>query len=379
MHVFLRLGLFALLSVGSDAAGAGGNDWNAGPKPAETSTYQASLVPTINGTPVTPSVRNVGTDSDRPRTQGILASTTWLKGAFSVETELATNHAATPADDPSARMMRFGLTGSKGVIRYGMTYRTADSAFSQAPGQEQREAWGEWKNGGIEVRSTVGQRSQLDADSASNRVQQSYNRIDVSWGRPTWPRLALKYAQNAASNTMDPLSLFPQRADHHRLEAAVGYGGAFWDAKLASSYGLETDLMNRAAQSQVRTQTITGSLRPFETLTITPTLGYRAERPEWSGARIDSPSASLTMSYKQSPRMSVTAMGNYLAQRSTDKLIDLDNIGGKGVITWELEPLREWKPQLSLEGGYNLQINRLMPSAQTENLSGLLRLVLATM
>jgi hypothetical protein len=54
-------------------------------------------------------------------------------------------------------------------------------------------------------------------------------------------------------------------------------------------------------------------------------------------------------------------------------------IGGKGVLTWELEPVRDWKPQLSLEGGYNLQINRLMPSAQTENLSGLLRLVLATM
>jgi hypothetical protein len=120
-------------------------------------------------------------------------------------------------------------------------------------------------------------------------------------------------------------------------------------------------------------------LRPLETLTITPTLGYRAERPEWSSARIDSPSASLTMSYKQSSRMSMTAMGNYFALRSTDKLIDLDNIGGKGVITWELEPLREWKPQLSLEGGYNLQINRLMPSGQTENLSGLLRLVLATM
>jgi hypothetical protein len=379
MFVLLRVALLALCLLENEAAAASGNKWNTGPTPAETSSYQASLVPTIDGTPVTPSVRSIGTGTDRPRTQGILASTTWLKGAFAAETEVSANHAASPGDDPSGRMMRLGLTGSKGVIRYGMTYRTADPGFSQAPGQEQREAWGEWNNGAIEVRSTVGQRSQLDADAQGNRLQQSYNKIDVSWGRPAWPRLALKYAQNAASNTMDPLSLFPQRADHHRVEAAVGYGGAFWDAKLASSYGLETDLMNRAAESRVRTQTLTGSLRPLETLTITPTLGYRAERPEWSNARIDSPSASLTMSYKQSPRMSMTAMGNYFAQRSTDKLIDLDNIGGKGVITWELEPLREWKPQLSLEGGYNLQINRLMPSGQTENLSGLLRLVLATM
>ena len=72
-------------------------------------------------------------------------------------------------------------------------------------------------------------------------------------------------------------------------------------------------------------------------------------------------------------------MGNYFGTRSSDKLVDLDMIGGKGVLTWELEPVRDWKPQLSLEGGYNFQVNRLMPSAQTENLSGLLRLVLATM
>jgi len=291
---------------------------------------------------------------------------------------MAANQAVSPGENPSARMVRFGLTGSKGVIRYGMTYRTADPTFYQAPGQEQREAWGEWKNGAMAIRSAVGQRNQLDADATRNRVQQSYNRIDVSWGKPAWPNLALKYAQNAAG-AMDPLSQSPQRAEHHRVEAAIGYGGTLWDAKLASSYGLETDLMNHGAESQVKTQTITASLRPLETLTITPALGYRAERPEWSSERIDSPSASLSMNYKQSPRMSVTAMGNYFGLRSTDSLIDLDNIGGTGVITWELEPVRDWKPQLSFEGGYNLQVNRLMPSAQTENLSGLFRLVLATM
>jgi hypothetical protein len=68
------------------------------------------------------------------------------------------------------------------------------------------------------------------------------------------------------------------------------------------------------------------------------------------------------MSYKQSHRLSITAVGNYFGLRSTDKLIDLDNIGGKGIVSWELEPLRDWKPQLSVEGGYNLQVNRLMPS-----------------
>ena len=104
----------------------------------------------------------------------------------------------------------------------------------------------------------------------------------------------------------------------------VGYGGAMWKASLASSYGLETDLVNHGAERQVKTQSITASLRPHESLTITPTLGYRAEQQEWSAGRIDSPSASLSMNYTQSPRMNFSATGNYSGLRSSDKL---DRVG----------------------------------------------------
>ncbi|HKR78312.1 MAG TPA: hypothetical protein VJR69_01300, partial [Nitrospira sp.] len=255
----------------------------------------------------------------------------------------------------------------------------ADPSFYEAPGQEQKEAWGEWKNGSMAIRSTVGQRTRPDADATGNRVEQGYNRIDLSWNRPAWPHLGLSYLHNAASKTMDAMSLFPQRANRDRLEAAVGYRGVMWDATLASGYGTETDLMQHAADSRVQTESLTASFRPGNVLSITPTVGYRIEQQPWSGARINSPSASLALKYMQSQRLSMTAMGNYFSMRSSDRLVDFDMIGGKGVVTWEFEPVREWKPQLTVEGGYNLQVNRLMPSSQTENLSGLLRFVLATM
>ena len=63
-------------------------------------------------------------------------------------------------------------------------------------------------------------------------------------------------------------------------------------------YAYETDLLNHAAESQVQTQTLTASLRPLSVLTITPTLGYRAERPEWSSARID---FSLSLTHHELP------------------------------------------------------------------------------
>jgi len=380
MHHVLNSALVALLLLATSPLWGGGNEWQVSPQPADTAWYKTTHLPTVDGEPIAgPSVRNLSPNSDRPRTQGVLSKTTLLKGAFSAETEVASNQGIPGGDDSSARMIRLNVIGSKGLVRYGMTYRTADAAFYPTPGQEQKEAWGEWKDGSMAVRSTVGQRTDLQTDAASNRPVQGYNRIELSWNRPAWPRVGLTYIHNAASNSMDALSLFPQKATHHRVEAAMGYTGATWDANLASGYGFETDILQHAADSRVQTETLTASFRPINIVTITPTVGYRVEQQPWSGARIDSPSASLSLSYKQSQRLSMTAMGSYFSMRSSDRLIDFDMIGGKGVLTWELEPLRDWKPQLSFEGGYNLQVNRLIPSAQTENLSGLLRLVLATM
>ena len=379
MRDTIKIAVFSWLFLGGNPIWA--SEWQPSPKPADTSGYQATLAPTVNGAPLaTPDVRNLPPDSDRRHTQGFLATTTWLKGAFSTETEVATDQGGVRGNDPSAGMMRLGFMGSTGLVRYGMSYRTADQTPSEGSGHHgQRESWGEWKNGTVAIRSVVGQRTDSQAGGAGNRGELGYNRIDVSWSRPEWPHIAFSVAQNPASQAMDPLNLYPQRANQHRIEAAVGYGGVMWDAKIASTYGLETELVPHGAENHVNTQTVTGSFRPVESLSIIPAVGYRTEQQEWSSARIDAPSASISMNYRPDSQLNMTATGNYSAMRSSDRLIDVDMIGGKGIVSWELEPVRDWKPQLSLEGGYNLQVNRLMPSAQTENLSGLLRLVLATM
>jgi len=378
MHVSLRCVLPGLILFAANPVVKSADIWQVSPKPAHAS-YRTSLVPTVDGAPIASHAGNPTPDLDSPRTEGVVASATMLNGTLSTETEVAANQSRRGEDDPSGRMMRLSVAGSSRLVRYGMTYRTADDTFAQSPGQQQREAWGEWNNGAMSIRSIVGQRSRLEADAGGNRAEQGYNRIDLAWKTPVWPRLGVSYVHNSASNTMDVVNLFPQRANRDRLEAAVGYGGAVWDATLASGLGTETDLTQHGTESHVQTETLTASFRPATILTITPTVGYRVEQQPWSGTRINSPSAGISMKYQQSQHVSMTAMGNYFSMRSSDRLIDFDMIGGKGVLTWELGPVREWKPQVTLEGGYNLQVNRLMPSAQTENLSGLLRLVLATM
>ena len=137
-------------------------------------------------------------------------------------------------------------------------------------------------------------------------------------------------AQNAEGPTLDPQPLPPRwpiiTASRQRLAIAVPCETPSWPPATVS----KSALLQAGAESQVKTQTVTASFRPLDSLSITPTLGYRAEQQEWSGARMNSPSASLTMKYQQSQRLTLTAMGNYFGTRSSDKLVDLDMIGGKG-------------------------------------------------
>ena len=396
MHSFLKFGIVLVISLLAspvwsseeppDQVSPRWSSWFAAQglqtraAPAETPVYQAKVTPTSYTPPVAPAnVRDLSLETDRPRTQGVLASTTWLKGAFATETEVANNQGGNSTqDDPAHRMMRLGLTASAGQARYGMTYRTAGQAFYNGPDQALREVWGEWKHGLTTFRSAIGQqRNNVDGDPMRPRLEQNYGRVGLVWNKAFWPNLALTYSQNALNSTLDPTGIAPQKMNNHTLEAALGYGGAAWNAGLTSSYILGADLLRDGSDNRVKLQTVTASLRPLNTLTIAPTLGFRTEQQDWSGVRIESPSASLAMNYKQSQRLLISAMGNYSGIRSSDRLIDLENLGGKGILAWGIQQSRGWTTRMSLEGGYNRQTNRVMSSTETQDISGLLRFVLS--
>lgn len=277
-------------------------------------------------------------------------------------------------------MVRVGLTGTAGVIRYGMMYRSAGQAFLNGPDTAVREVWGEWKHGWTTLRSTIGQQwNNVAGDAARSRLEQTYGRVGVGWNKPAWPSLTLTYAKNSLSSTLNPINLAPQRTHNHTLEAALAYNSARWNATLASTYIIGNDLFRNGAESNIKMQLLTASFRPLNTLTIAPTLIYREEKQEWSGVRIDSPSASLALQYKQSQRLLITAAGNYAGVRSRDRLVDLENLGGKGVLAWDLQQSAHWMTLISLEAGYTRQTNHATPSADTEDISGVVRFVLASL
>ena len=366
-------------------------DLQAQSKQATPSLYHTSLTVTSFTPPTaSPRLRDLAPETNQARTQGFLSSTTWLNGILVTETEMAQNQGGAgwlqnriPGDtsgDASQRMIRLGLTGTAGSIRYGILSRSAGQAFLQVPDQTRREVWGEWTSGWTSFRSAFGQQwNNVIEDSTRPRLEQTYGKFGVASKRPVWPEITLTYAHNSLNSTLEPLGIAPQRNYSHSLESALAYNGMGWNARFASTYILGSDLLRGGADYTVRMQTFTATFRPLDPLTISPTLGYRDEVRDWSGVRIHSPSASVALQYRQSPEILFSAMGNYAGTRSTDGLIDTVHMGGKGRLAWDIQRSQGWTTFISFEAGYNRMTHRATSAAGTEDISGLLRVVLASL
>ena len=351
---------------------------------------QTTFSPTFFAQPaLSPRLRDLSPDTDRPRTQGIQASSRWLKGVFVTEAEVANNAGwelgmlGSPADahdDTSQRMARFALTGQSEAFRYGMMYRTAGKAFLNVPDQGIREVWGEWKWGSTKFRSAIGQQwNNVDADPTRSRLEQDYGRLGLTWAKPSWPELSLTYTRSSLASALDSVGISPQRIQRQTVEGALAYVGQRWNARMASTYIVSNDLLRGEAESTALLQTLTALFQPLNTLTIAPILAYRTEIQQWSGVRTDSPTAGLALNYKQSEHVFLSVTGNYASTRSSDGLIDTENVSGRGLLAWELLRGLTWNTILAFEAGYNRISNHATPTTDTEDISGLLRLIVASL
>ena len=327
----------------------------------------------------------VQSQTSDPRTARLPATTTWFSGKVGTEAEVAYNPTGVSwpmlsmmgntQTDASARMFRIGLTGSEGSLRYGVTFRHAGQGFLLSPDRASREIWSEWRTGWMTFRNAVGQSwNNVEGEATRSRLEQTYGRVGLFLSKPLWPELSVTYSRNSLNSAFEPIGVTPQRSANHTIEGAVTLQRPGWDIRFASSYIVASDLLRGDADSNIRAQTVSVILRPVNQLTITPVLAYRQEFQSWSGVRIDSPTASLALSYQRGQQLLFSTVGNYSSSHSSDGLIHNENLRWRGTLDWSLHSSADWVTKIGFEAGYNRMSNRVARSADTEDISGLVRL-----
>jgi hypothetical protein len=339
--------------------------------------------------PVTATIRlrDLTPETARPRIEQLLATTMWFNGKLATDVEVAHSESEatglTPSimrnarTDASVRMVRLGLTGSDGGVRYGLTFRQTGQQFPLMPDRASREIWSEWTTGWMRVRNAFGQTwNNVEGESTRPRLEQIYGRVGLLLNMPS-VELSVTYARSSLNSTFEPIGIAPQRSSNHTLEGAVAFQRPNWDIRFISSYILAIDRLRGETDGRIRAQTLVAILRPINTMTITPAFTYRQEFQPRSGVRIDSPTASLAVSYQQSPHLLFSAIGNYSNSRSSDGVTDSEHLRWRGVLDWALPSSNEWTTSIGLEAGYNRLANRTTRTTDLEDISGLVCLSIA--
>ena len=217
-------------------------------------------------------------DSEGLRSKGMQGSHNWLDGKLKAESELAipdgTELDAGTQYESGRRMIRLSLTGMEGAFRYGALSRTAGKAYVEGANQSSREVWGEYVYGLTRFRSAVGQTwDNVDGDPSQPRLLQTYGRLGMSLVRPHWPELSLTYTRASLLNAFISGGMPMQRAATDGLEATLSYMRPTWNVWLASSSTMTDNQLPGTRDTTGLAESFTTSYRPWNSLTITPSLG----------------------------------------------------------------------------------------------------------
>jgi hypothetical protein len=309
-------------------------------------------------------------------------NTSFLDGLLKGEGEIANSSPSGPvsadtSQDGRYRLMRFGLTGSQSLFRYGVNYRTAGQGFANQSDQTSREIWGEWGLGMVRFKTMVGENwTNLERDPGRPRLTGTRQTASLALAPPSWPEFNLSYARSSSASSFEPTGVAPQRTITDTLEAAVAYVKQRWKARLFTAYSFNNDLLQNNGDSIAMTHGFSTSYLATDHVTIAPSFSFKEDDQRWSGVRLITPSASLALTYAPNKTLDLRAFGSFSRTRSSDGLIDTSNSKLTSALTWMYIETRRLRSTLSIDASYTASQD-LIQSRSLEDVVGLLRLQFA--
>jgi hypothetical protein len=315
-------------------------------------------------------------------TLSVLMHTSLWSGRVKGEGEIADSRPSGPGTPDSGtslqyRLIRFGLTGVQARFTYGVSYRVAGEGFAVLQDQAFKEIWSEWNMGVVRVRTALTEHwDNVDKDPRRPRISGTQEKATLAIASQAWPEMTITYARNSAWSSFEPIGVEPQRNLTDSVEAALSYARPKWQARLFSIYSVSSDRLRVEGETIGITHAVSGSYRANH-VTIAPTLSMRADQQRWSGARLETPSASLSLTYVPSTAFKMAAFGSYSRTRSSAGLVDSSMSTLTSVFTWVYCHTPKLRTTVSIDATYTALLDGVQPFRSTEDLSGLVRLQLA--
>ena len=263
-----------------------------------------------------------------------------MLGNLAGEGELAVSSFQSQADklyhQDRNRLLRFRLAGGLDSFEYGAEYRSVGQGFQRPSGsnnwkadQEGEEFWAAQKFGPLRLKAMFSDfGDNVEADPRRPRTTKTLGGMGLGFTLPGGSVLSFSYQRGSSRTRGGPSKEAPQESWIEDMGASLYfYAGPMWDFTISSNYSPSTNKLDPSKKVLSSYHHITASYRPTESITITPSMSLGELGYSWSGVRMVTPTAMLSLGYyPPSGNLSFTTYGYYSRSKSNDGLYDVRTV-----------------------------------------------------
>jgi hypothetical protein len=222
----------------------------------------------------------------------------------------------------------------------------------------------------------------VDRDPALPRTSRTQTAVSAQLAPRAWPVFGLTYATGDSERTWLTGEGRTRTIERQTFDSVAGsayYGGPGFDLSGTSTYSYSRDPARRDRDMTSLYHDLSVTLRPINTITVTPSVGSGVDRYDWASTSYQSDSASLLLTYTPTAsRWSLWTLGAYTASSSSDRTVDGRTMSVTGGLAYGLGKILGGRASISVEAGYDHYVDGIYPESSTRGAFGLVLMRVAS-
>lgn len=248
------------------------------------------------------------------------------------------------------QLLRFRLAGDIGSFGYGAEYRSVGQGFKRPPGvnwrpdQEGAETWASQTLGPLRLKALFSNFSDnVEADPRRPRTARTLAGNALGIALPAGAVLSFSYQRGSSETAGGPNKQPPQESWIEDVGTSLYYyGGTKWGFTISSNYSPSTNKLDPSKKVASYYHELSGSYRPTESISITPSVSLSEQRYSFSGVRTVSSTGMLSLSYfPPSGNMSIMTYGFYSKSKDTEGWYDIQAVNLINSLVWPFGKAKE--------------------------------------
>jgi hypothetical protein len=289
-------------------------------------------------------------------------------------------------EEPVSLGLKGSISDLEGGVEYRSVGRRLERLVSGAPSHRDREGtevWVSQRLGLLKLRLSQSELADnVDRNPALSRTTRAQTALSAQVAPRSWPILGLAYATGDSERVWLTGDGRPRVTDEQVFDSfssSAYYGASRWEVSTSSTYVTSRDAARLDHEMTMLYHDLRLTLRPLESLAVTPAVGTGLERYEWSETRSSTSSASLLLTY--APPASwwkLWTFGAYNASQASDGTVDGRTVSLSGGLSCGLGRLLGGPTTLSFQAGYERYDDSVYRDSSARGVFGLVRLRVAS-